>query len=317
MTAATSTSHPKLSASPHATVTEALATGGLWLDVGAAVVRVRSGSAALSRDLQRVYGEFPLTVDGAFADIHVDIRTASGLRRWFGPQVELHCDGQHPFEPFSAHQALPLLEWGCNWMIGQRMNHLLLLHAGVVERNGLAMVLPATPGSGKSTLTAALAQRGWRLLSDEFGAFDPETMQFRAMLKPVALKNQSIDVLRSFAPEAVMGPSFPGTRKGTVAHLAPSADAVQRRHEGADAGAIVLPRWQAGCATRFERLEPQDAFPALAFNAFNYTQMGASGFRAAVHVVTHSLAWRLTYSDLDEAIAALDEAWPQVREAQG
>lgn len=317
MTAATSTNYPKLSASPRSAVTGALATGGLWLDVGAAVVRVRSGSVALARDLQIVYGEFPLIADDAFADIHVDIRSANGLRRWFGPQVELHCDGQHPFEPFSAHQALPLLEWGCNWMIGQRMNHLLLLHAGVVERNGLAMVLPATPGSGKSTLTAALAQRGWRLLSDEFGAFDPETLQFRAMLKPVALKNQSIDVLRRFAPEAVLGPLFPGTRKGTVAHLAPSADAVQRRHEGAGAGAIVLPRWEAGSPTRLERVEPQDAFPALAFNAFNYTQMGASGFRAAVHVATHSQAWRLTYSDLDEAIARLDEAWMQVREAQG
>lgn len=129
------------------------------------------------------------------------------------------------------------------------------------------------------------------------------------MLKPVALKNQSIDVLRRFAPDAVLGPSFPGTRKGTVAHLAPSADAVQRRHEGARAHMLVLPLWQAGSPTRFEPLEPHDAFPALAFNAFNYSQMGAAGFRSATHLAQNSSAWRLTYSDLDDAIATLDRVW--------
>jgi predicted ATPase len=29
------------------------------------------------------------------------------------------------------------------------------------------VILPAPPGSGKSTLCAALVTRGWRLLSDE------------------------------------------------------------------------------------------------------------------------------------------------------
>ena len=56
------------------------------------------------------------------------------------------------------------------------MNDLLLLHAGV-ERDGLALICPPS-WSGKSTLTAALSLRGWRLLSDEFGAFDPRQARF-------------------------------------------------------------------------------------------------------------------------------------------
>lgn len=316
MIPASPSARPDLACSPLVGVEQALADRGLWLDVGAAVVRVRSDCQALAQDLQRVYGHFPLVADGDFADVHVELQMSRGLRRWVRPQVELHCDGQHPFEPFSAVQALPLLEWGCNWMIGQRMNDLLLLHAGVVERDGLALVLPAVPGSGKSTLTAALAHRGWRLLSDEFGAFDPQSLQFRAMLKPVALKNQSIDVLRAFAPGAVLGPSFPGTRKGTVAHLAPPADAVRRRHEGAAAGAVILPRWEAGSPTRFDPMEAHEAFPSLAFNAFNYSQMGATGFRSAVHLAQRSRAWRLVYSDLEDAIATIDRAWVQVLETR-
>jgi HprK-related kinase A len=224
------------------------------------------------------------------------------------------CDGRQPFEPFPADSPLPLFEWGCNALIGRRLNDLLLLHAGVVERDGLALLLPALPGSGKSTLTAALSQRGWRLLSDEFGAFDSESGTFRAVLKPIALKNQSIGVIRRFAPQAAFGPEFPKTRRGTVAHLAPPHDAVARRHEHARPGAVVLPKWIAGSPTRFEPLTENVVFPALAFNAFNYGLLGAVGFQSVVRLVRQCPAWQLVYSDLDDALATIEAAWPQVIE---
>jgi HprK-related kinase A len=295
-----------------AEVSRALAAAGLWLDVGGAVLRIQSNLASLPAQLQAAYKHFPFVDDADWADAHVQIAPAQGLRRWIRPQAVLHCDGRQTFEPFPADSTLPLFEWGCNWMIGHRMNHLLLLHSGAVERNGLALLLPATPGSGKSTLTAALSQRGWRLLSDEFGAYDPETDAFRPVLKPIALKNQSIDVIRRFAPDAVFGPSFPKTRKGTVAHLAAKPEAVKRRHETARPGAVVLPKWVAGSPTRWEPLAPHVLFPALAFNAFNYGVLGAAGFRAVTQLVRQCPAWQLVYSDLDDALATIDSAWPGV-----
>lgn len=43
----------------------------------------------------------------------------------------------------------------------------LAVHAAVVSRDGTVLVIPAASGHGKSTLTAALLQRGWRYVSDE------------------------------------------------------------------------------------------------------------------------------------------------------
>ena len=303
---------PRLAALDVDEIHRALSGHGLWLDVGSATVRVQGDSRVLARQLQMVYRAFPFVDEAETADIHMSLDTVRGLRRWARPQVTLRCDGVFPFEPFPADSPLPLLEWGCNWMIGRRLHDLLLLHAGALERDGTALVLPATPGSGKSTLTAALALRGWRLLSDEFGVFDPQSGLFRAMLKPVALKNQSIDVIRQWSSDACFGPDFPKTRKGTVAHLAPDADAVDRRHIGARPGAVVLPQWQAGSETRWEPVLAHQLFSALAFNAFNYNLLGEVGFRAVASLVRQCLAWRLVYSDLNDAVAMLDRAWPEV-----
>lgn len=282
--------------------------------MGAATLNVRGNSEALPSQLQTVYGAYPFIDSLEWADAHIRITRARGLRRWLRPQVNLFCDGRIAFDPFPADSPLPLLEWGANWLLAQRLNHLLLLHAGAVERDGFALLLPALPGSGKSTLTAALSQRGWRLLSDEFGAFDPAAGVFRAMLKPVALKNQSIEVLRRFAPRAVFGPEFPKTRKGRVAHLAANPESVTRRHEVARPGAFVLPKWQTGSPTRWEPLPENILFPALSFNAFNYNLLGEVGFKAAIGLMRQCPAWQLIYSDLDDALATIETAWPSVLE---
>ena len=312
MSRAAVVSSPRLADLDRAEFARRLQRRGVWIDVGAATLHAQSDSINFAAQLQRVYGEFPLVDQADWADIHVQIHRAPRLRRWIRPQVVLRCDGQQPFEPFPSDTPLPLFEWGCNWLIGRRLNDLLLLHAGTLERDGLALLLPALPGSGKSTLTAALALRGWRLLSDEFGAFDPDSSTFRAVLKPIALKNQSIGVIRRFAPRAVFGPEFPKTRKGTVAHVAPQSQAVARRQEGARPGAVVLPKWEAGSPTRWERLPENVLFSALAFNAFNYSLLGAVGFQSVVRLVRMCPAWQLIYSDLDDALAMIEAEWPRV-----
>ena len=69
-------------------------------------------------------------------------------------------DGRKPFWPLPAAHMLPALEWGINWCIATRSNHLLMLHSAVVERGGAAILFPAWSGHGKSTLCTALVHFG-------------------------------------------------------------------------------------------------------------------------------------------------------------
>ena len=74
-----------------------------------------------------------------------------------------------PEPPF----ALPLLinrffSWIKNLLL-QEVNNYLLIHAGVVQRNGKAYIFPADGGGGKSTLVTWLFSEGCGVLSDELG----------------------------------------------------------------------------------------------------------------------------------------------------
>ncbi len=188
-----------------------------------------------------------------------------------------------------------------------RSHHLLMLHAAVLEKDGRALVMPGMPGSGKSTLCAALAHSGWRLLSDEFGLVHHGSSCFVPVPRPMALKNEAIAAFRSFVPDAVVGPSIPRTRKGTVAHVQPPMDSVRRQSELAPAKWIVFPRWQAGAQLEFGRLPKAQSFMALATNAFNYELLGEAGFCTVREIVNVCDAYSLVYSDLGEAIAWLDD----------
>jgi HprK-related kinase A len=286
---------------------------GVILDLGLLRLRVRSDSRPFAAQLRLAYANFPESARRDWVDLDVQVRRR---RRWalgWRPQVELLVDGRALFQPFPAAAPLPLFEWGVNWMIARTCNDVVLLHAAVVERGGQAMLMPALPGSGKSTLSAALGVSGWRLMSDEFGALDPSDGRLRCVLKPAALKNESIDVIDRFARgRTSLGPSFPGTRKGTVAHVVALPEAVRRAAETANPACVVLPRWKPGSPTRLEPLDPRYAFSQLAFNAFNYAVSGESGFNALVDIAGRCGAWQLVYHDLDDAVQCLQERWPEL-----
>lgn len=289
--------------------------GRLWLDQGAARLRIRSSVRDFIRTLRFLYGAFPYLPDNpGFADHHVELLRGRWIRAFLQPQSRFRSDGQEPFEPFPLSGALPLFEWGVNWSFAQRANQYILLHAGVVARAERAVIMAAPPGSGKSTLAAALMLSGFRLLSDEFGVLDPNSGQLLPMLKPVALKNQSVDVIRAFSDQAVIGPLFVGTRKGDVAHLAPNEASTDGLHRAASPALVVFPAFEAGSAIECHPMAGEDAFAHLAFNSFNYQLLGPIGFHAVADVIATCPAYRLRFGHLE---AAIDQIGTLLDEADG
>jgi HprK-related kinase A len=144
------------------------------------------------------------------------------------------------------------------------------------------------------------------LLSDEFGVVPLGDAVVLPFVRPIPLKNESIAVMRAFDPAAFIGPVFPKTRKGDVAHLRAPAASVRRNAEPARAATIVYPDFKVGAAVEVLPLGRAMSFLKLAGNAFNYEVVGERGFRAVASIVERSDSCILRYGDLAAAHAAID-----------
>jgi HprK-related kinase A len=285
----------------------ALAAGpGLGVRIGPFDVLARVRVPAILPPLKLLYAHYPVLEGERVYSMRVELRPVRQRRPPFERRVRFEVDGQAVHEDLPVGQALAVLEWGINLVVAMRFYSFLSLHTAVLERQGRALVLPAAPGEGKTTLCAALSHRGWRLLSDEFGLVRPGTTALVPIPRPMPLKNESIAVIRRFAPEAVLGPEIPGTRKGTVAHVQPPRDSVDQQDETAEIAWLVFPRWRAGAPLGLETVPSHEAFMRLATNAFNYDKLGERGFTTVRDLIAGTRSYRLVYSDLDEAIAALN-----------
>jgi HprK-related kinase A len=285
--------------------TSRLNSEGLGVRIGPFDAKIRARVDDLYETLFDMYGGYPLLEGERIFSFHVAIEQ----RRRFGVGkrlVRFTVDGRAPHEDMPAAQALAALEWGINLVIAFRAHCFLMLHSAVVERAGKAMLLPAWPGHGKTTLCAGLAHRGWRLFSDEFGLIRPETNELVPIPRPMPLKNESIPVIRNFSPDAEFGPTILNTRKGTIAHVKPPAASVKNASQTATARWIVFPRWIEDAPLSIQKISKAEGHMLLASNSFNYELLGERAFRVVRQLVTHADCFRLVYSDLEEAITALN-----------
>lgn len=283
-------------------ITCALKREGISLRIGSYVVRIQSALKSVAQGIHLLYAEYPIETDGAFSDFHVSVNRPKNLRRWIAPQVIFRFDHYVPFKPLPDDQAFPLLEWGLNWCFSTQYHRYLVIHAAVIEKNGRALIMPAPPGSGKSTLCAALVARGWRLLSDELTLVTPNTLSIVPMCRPISLKNASISIIQNFEPTLTLGPLALDTSKGTVGHMRAPSESVKRSQENALPTWVVFPQYEAGAEANLIAHPKASAFMKLADNSFNYSMLGLRGFETVAKLIDRCDCYEFKYSKLDDAI---------------
>jgi HprK-related kinase A len=283
-------------------IRERLRRGAFRLRFGPFVAQVRTRLSSVARSIGLLYGDYPLDDDSGVADFHVRLAPPIGPRRFYRPQVLFFLDGRSQFDPFSLRLAPPLFEWGLNWCVSTRAHQYLIVHSAVVEHRGRALLLPANPGSGKSTLTAGLVKRGFRLLSDEHCLIRPEDGRIVPVPRPIALKNESIAVIRELGPELIFGPTFHDTEKGDVTHLRPLEESVRRAAETASPSFVVFPKFVRGGTHGLEPVAKAAAMMELVDNSINYGVLGSAGYRALARLVDESVCLALDFRDLSRAL---------------
>ena len=190
-----------------------------------------------------------------------------------------------------------LTELGC-----RPAERLLVVHgAGLVEpggRGGLLLVAPG--GSGKSTLAAALDAAGDGLLSDDVVPVTRDG-DLLGLGLPLCLKAGGWPVLASRRPELTTVPTI--DRYGQcVRYLPARTPAAGRRVRAAR---LVLSRWRPQTPLQAEPLTAEQALQGLMEAEAVVRDLTQAKLESLARWIECLPAWRLTYPDLDSALAWL------------
>lgn len=280
---------------------------GISLKIGEFDVKITSNIKEFKRNFFKLYGEYDLSDEKSIVDFSLTIRPPNIYRRFFRRNAQFFFSNHQPFKPLPLDQSFALFEWGLNWVFATQCHNFLIIHSAVVEKDGKALILPGSPGSGKSTLCAALVCKGWRLLSDEMALISLDDGLIHPLPRPVSLKNESLDVIRTYCPTAVFGTVAFDTSKGTVGHMCAPLPSIRSGSQYALPFAIVFPKYQRETSAQKNVLSPSETMYKLAENCFNYTQLGKDGFNGLADLADRCQGVSLQYPHLDDAMALITQ----------
>jgi HprK-related kinase A len=242
-----------------------------------------------------------------YVDYYLSATYSGGIRRFYKPQARFLCDEREPFKPLKANQAYAMLEWGMNWTVAAHELQYAIVHSAVLAKDDRAILFPAPPGSGKSTLTAHLSQNGWRLLSDEMALIIPGTNQVIPFVRPICLKNSSIALAKQWFPESVFSTVAADTHKGDVIHMAAPKAAFEQNRTAATIVGIVYPNYKVDKKLDIYQLNMTESFMQLVDNSFNFTAIGKSSFDTITSLIEKTKHFEIFYNDLNEVDLFLTE----------
>jgi hypothetical protein len=182
------------------------------------------------------------------------------------------------------------------------------LHAGAVEFAGKLVLLPAQRRAGKSTLVAALAARGERIVADDLVLFDTKTAEAVATgclpRLRLPLPATAGEELRCFVQRATV------LDDGYYAYVDPGTDTHAAHGTRLPFGAIVIPqRHDRQGQTRLEPIGADEALLGLLTQDTRRDGDVGELFGFHQRLAETLPAYRLVYDGPEEAARALTEAF--------
>lgn len=220
------------------------------------------------------------------------------------PRLRVFVDGVRVVTTAEPGVVLHRVAWEITRAAIDSERRSILVHAGVVARDGRAVVLPAPPDAGKSTLVAALVAAGFDYLSDEAAVIDPATLRCRPMPRPLGLDPGSWPLFPSLAPHD----PFTAACSTNMWLVAPAALRAGATGSGgpAEIAAIVVPGYDPRRPTTAESLPRAEALTLLSEHSFDFAGHGRRGFRSLARLVAAVPCRRLSVRELDRAVAAIE-----------
>ena len=197
---------------------------------------------------------------------------------------------------------IPLLKAQIIDAVLARARYEVALHAAALVRGEEAVLLVGAPGAGKTTLAIALAKAGLKVIADDVVLLDEAGLVTGVSL-PFTAKASSWALLSQHWCGIANRPSHRRPDGQTLCYIPPDSLADPRPRR---IGSVILLDRRNDARACVEEIDPACALTAfIADGATRDERLGASGFTALIHGLRDARCYRLTYSELTEAAAAV------------
>lgn len=178
------------------------------------------------------------------------------------------------------------------------------IHAGVVGDGSQCILLPAPPGSGKSTLTASLMHAGYQFYSDEVALLEEGSFDVFPVPLAIGIKTSGIDALASRFPN-LRGLQVHQRGDGKqVAYLTPLPEFRPPNDDPCPVAALVFPRYAPDATTSLVPLSKCDALKRLLDECEAVpSRLDFNKVEALVKWISRTPCYSLTFESIEAAIA--------------
>lgn len=264
-------------------------------------IRIRHASDALARIAAPVFAHLEaagLRVPGASP------ATLSLSTEMDGGRFRLRA-GDEEIGVYDLNEILPALKARLTEDVLAHAEYSLAIHAAALARSRRMLLLCGAPGAGKTTLTVALAQRGFGYAGDDIALLGPDG-QVMGVPFAASVKSGAWPLLSGIRPDLEQLRIFRRSDNQFVRYLPPAVPPVT---EPLRLGWVVLLRRQPhgpAVLTPMDRIEAMRAL--LAEATAPGQRLSASAFGLLAEAMSGTECFTLTYAGLDDAVHDLQRA---------
>ena len=265
---------------------------------------IRFGHVAQVRLVDSVIGHLA-TDDDATPDIVMDI----SARLLGGGHLlsDVYRDGTPIGRARRLSRMAPIVKAAIWQSAINRHDFLFYLHAGVVGTGTSCILLPAAAGSGKSSLTMALVDRGFSYFSDEVALIEPGTFRVPPVPLAMCIKSTGWDLMSRYCPQLLSLPVHVRIDEKVIRYIPPPANTPDQ--SSVPVSHIILPRYDPDAQTRLEPIARSAALGRLMGECLALRQrLDQNNVRDLVRWISGIECYDLTFSCLDTARQFVVEA---------
>ncbi|HET7085470.1 MAG TPA: PqqD family peptide modification chaperone [Rhizomicrobium sp.] len=178
------------------------------------------------------------------------------------------------------------------------------VHAGVVGTGESCILLPAAAGSGKSSLTTALAHSGYRYFSDEVALINRLNFQVAPMPLAICAKSTGWELMARYYPNILELPVHIREDDKLVRYIPPPAGVTQE--SPASVSHIIFPRYDGAAETELIPITRSEALGRLMAECLAAREpLDQKNACALVEWISKIDCYSLIFSSLSQAVGLI------------